>query len=244
MQIIFKSVILRSEFYFLKMSNNQTRAAESAYKPQKGSFFVENQKSLTFIIGGILVLVVLYFGYQKLYLAPRAEKAANQIFKAEEYAASTDDSLQKRAISGDGAYPGFKEIAEEYSNTKSANIANAYLGGLYLREGKFAEAIEALEKYSDTGSEILDPLVVGMLGDAYSEQKDYNKAATFYKKAADKADNSYTAPLFLKKLGLVYEQLKENKKAEEAYTKIKNSYPESQEAAMIEGLIARVKAEQ
>jgi len=226
------------------MSNNQTRAAEPANKPQKGSFFVENQKSITFIVSGIAVLIILYFGYQKLYLAPRAEKAANLTFKAEEYAASTDDSLHKKAISGDGSYPGFKEIADEYSNTKSANIANAYLGGLYLKEGKYAEAIQALEKYSETGSEVLDPLVVGLLGDAYSEQKDYNKAASFYKQAAEKKDNSYTSPLFLKKLGLVYEQLKDYKKAEEAYTKIKNNYPESQEASLVEGLIARVKAEQ
>ena len=49
--------------------------------------------------------------------------------------------------------------------------------------------------------------------------------------------------MFLKKLGLVYEQLKDPKSAEEAYTKIKTQYPESQEAAMIDAYIARVEAQ-
>lgn len=223
----------------MSKNQNQNNAAQ-ANKPSQGSSFQDNQKSITFIVGGIFVLILLYFGYQKLYLEPRAEKAANEIFKAEEYA--TIDSLQNRAIEGDGSFAGFKEIANEYSNTKSANIANAYLGGLYLRQGKYNEAVEALENYSATGSPILDPLVIGLKGDVYSELKDYKKAAGFYKEAADKSANSYTTPLFLKKLGLVYEAQNEFKQAEETYKKIKADFPESQEAAMIDGLIGRVQA--
>jgi len=221
------------------MSNTTVNPIE----PKKtGSFFQDNQKSITFIVGGIVVLVSLYFGYQKLYLEPRAEKAANQIYQAEEYAMI--DSLQAKAIDGDGSFLGFKEIADEYSNTPSANIANAYLGGLYLRQGNYQDAIKYLQKYADTGSEILDPLIKGLIGDAYSESKDYKSAADYYKRAADKSKNSYTTPLFLKKLGLVYEALEDFKSAEQAYQSIKTDYPESPEASMIEGLIARTKAKQ
>src|SRR5699024_11441738 len=124
------------------------------------------------------------------------------MYMAEQYA--TIDSLQRQAIDGDGSYLGFKAIADEYSNTKSANIANSYLGGLYLKQGEYENAINYLEKYSATGSKILDPLVIGLTGDAYSELKDYNKAISFYQKAANKSENDYTTPLFLKKLGLVY----------------------------------------
>ncbi|WP_164109595.1 MULTISPECIES: tetratricopeptide repeat protein [Sphingobacterium] len=209
---------------------------------KKGSFFQDNQKSVIFILGGIIVLILLYIGYQKFYLAPRAEKAADAMYKAEEFALI--DSLQKQAIDGDGAFLGFKEIADEYSNTPSANIANAYLGSLYLRQQNFQEAIKYLKKYSETGSEILDPLVIGLIGDSYSESHDYKNAADYYKKAADKSKNSYTTPLFLKKLGLVYEQLNENKQAEEAYSRIKSEYPESTEASTIEGPLARVQAKQ
>ncbi|MGB4775151.1 MAG: tetratricopeptide repeat protein [Daejeonella sp.] len=206
-----------------------------------GKFIQENTKSLTVIVGAVIALTLLYFGYQKFYLAPRAEKAANEMFRAEEYAAS--DSLIDKAIKGDGSYPGFEKIAEEYSSTKSANIANAYLGGLYLKKGQFQKAVEALGKYSSTGSPIIDPLVLGMLGDAYSELKDYNKAITYYKKAADKNPNEFTTPLFLKKAGLVYEEQKNYKSAAESYKKIKTDYPESYEASVIDTYISRAEAQ-
>ncbi len=207
-----------------------------------GKFVQENAKSLAVIGGAIIALVLLYVGYQNFYLAPRAEKAANEMFKAEEYLAT--DSLKDRAISGDGSYPGFEKIAEEYSNTKSANLANAYLGGLYLQKGEFQKATDALGKYSSTGSPIIDPLVLGMLGDAYSELKEYSKAITFYKKAADKSKNSFTSPLFLKKLGLVYEEQKDFKSAADAYNKIRTDFPESAEAASVDTYIARAEAQQ
>ncbi|WP_313188245.1 tetratricopeptide repeat protein [Sphingobacterium siyangense] len=221
------------------MSKN-TNNTNQGFKPSKGSFFQDNQKSVVFILGGIVVLILLYFGYQKLYLDPRAEEASNRMYKAEQLA--TIDSLQSKAIMGDGAFLGFKQIADEYSNTKSANIANAYLGGLYLRQGKFDEAAKALEKYAPTGSQILDPLVIGLTGDAFSELKDYKKAADYYKQASEKSSNSYTTPLFLKKLGLVYEAQNDYKNAETAYKKIKTDFPESQEASTIDGLLGRVQA--
>lgn len=218
------------------MSVNNTKQVGS------GSFIRDNQKSLAFIAIGIIVLILLYFGYQNFYLAPRADKASNEMFRAEQYA--TIDSLHNKAIDGDGSYLGFKEIAEEYSNTKSANIANAHLGGLYLKQGKFQEAVSALEKYSDTGSPILDPLVTGLLGDAHSELQDYKKAAQHYKEAANMSDNNFTSPLFLKKLGLVLEAQNDFKGAAEAYKKIKSDFPESYESSIIDTYIARSEAKQ
>lgn len=225
------------------MSTKQKNTPEVSAAEEKatGTFVQENSKSLIIIGGAILALVVLYFGYQKLYLAPRAEKAVNEMFKAEQYA--TADSLADKAINGDGSYPGFEKIAEEYSSTKSANIANAYLGGLYLKKGEFEKAIEALGNYSSTGSPVIDPLVLGMLGDAHSELKNYDKAATFYKKAADKNANEFTTPVFLKKLGLVYEEQKELESALKMYKKIKEEYPQSVEATTVEAFIARVEAQ-
>ncbi|HLQ99969.1 MAG TPA: tetratricopeptide repeat protein [Sphingobacterium sp.] len=219
---------------------NKQNIAPQSVGGKKGSFFEENTKSITFIVSGVIILLLLYIGYQRLYLAPRADRAANEMYMAEQYA--TIDSLQRQAIDGDGSYLGFKEIADEYSNTKSANIANAYLGGLYLKQGEYENAITYLEKYSSTGSHILDPLIIGLIGDAYSELKEFNKAVDFYQKAVKKSNNEYTAPLFLKKLGLVYEELNDFEKAEDAYRKIKTDFPSSHEAEEIEARLARVRA--
>lgn len=224
------------------MSKNQKENIKPAdsHWVNTSKFVHENTKSLAVIGLAIVALVLLYFGYQIFYLAPRAEKALNAMYKAEEYLAV--DSLTDRAIKGDGQYDGFEKIAEEYSSTKSANLSNAYLGGLYLKKGEFLKAIDALGKYSTTGSPVIDPLVLGMLGDSYSELKDYDQAITFYKKASSKHQNTFTSPMFLKKLGLVYEEQKKFKPAAEAYRKIKSDYPESAEAGVIDAYIARAEA--
>jgi len=209
---------------------------------KKTSFFEENSKSLLFIAAAIFILAAIALYYFASYLPGRADKAAAQMYKAEQYLGV--DSLANKAINGEGGYPGFTQIADEYANTKSANLANLYLGGIYLRKGEYQKAIESLGKYSATGSPVADPLALGLLGDAYSELKDYAQAASNYKKAAEKASNKFTSPMFLKKLGLVQEQLKDFKAAEETYTKIKNQFPDSQEASVIDSYIARAAAEQ
>ncbi len=208
---------------------------------KRNSFFEENGKSLLFIAAAIVALSAIALYYFASYLPGRADEAAAQMFKAEQYVGV--DSLANKAIDGEGGYPGLAKIAEEYDNTKSANLANLYLGGIYLRKGEYKKATEALGKYTATGSPVADPLALGLLGDAYSELKDYKQAATYYQKAADKASNKFTSPMFLKKLGLVQENLKDFKAAEEAYTKIKTQFPESQEAAMIEEFIARAQGQ-
>ena len=216
---------------------------ENEVNPQvrKGSFLQENSKSLLFIAGAVIVLIAIFLWYQNVYLKNRSEEAAAKMFRAEQYIGV--DSLANKAINGDAGYEGLEKIADEYDNTKSANLANLYLGGIYLRKGEYKKAVESLGKYAETGSPVADPLALGLLGDAYSELKDYKQAATYYKKAADKASNKFTSPMFLKKLGLVYEQMKDFKEAESAYTKVKTDYPQSQEAAMIDAYIARVSTQ-
>jgi tetratricopeptide (TPR) repeat protein len=205
---------------------------------KKGSFLQENNKSLLFIAGAVVLLVLIYLWYQGVYLKGRAEEAASKMYKAEQFVGV--DSLSNKAVKGEGGYPGLEQIAKEYDNTKSANLANLYLGGIYLRKGEYKQAIESLNKYSATGSPVADPLALGLLGDAYSELKDYKQASTYYKKAADKA-SKFTSPMFLKKLGLVNENLKDFKGAVDAYTKVKTQYPESAEAQLIDAYIARAQ---
>lgn len=217
-----------------------TTEQETTQQVKKGSFLQENNKSVLFIAAAVVALVGIFFWYQNVYLKNRAEEAASQMFRAEQFVGT--DSLANKAINGEGGYPGLEKIAEEYNNTKSANLANLYLGGIYLRKGEYKKAIEALSKYNATGSVVADPLALGLLGDAYSELKDYKQAATYYQKAADKS-NKFTSPLFLKKLGLVNETLKDFKAAAEAYTKIKTQYPESQEAQLVDSYIARAEAQ-
>ncbi len=203
-----------------------------------GSFVQENQKSLIFIAGAIIAMVIIYFGYQKMYLAPREEKAANQMYVAQDFWAKKE---WDKAIKGDAGYPGFEKIIADYSNTKASNLAYFYLGVAYLNKGEYRKAIDDLNNYHG-GDSMIAAEALGNIGDAYTELKDYDKAATYFKKAIDKASNKFLSPFYLKKLGLVYEAQNDNKSADEAYKKIKSDYPESNEAQSVNAYIARVEA--
>lgn len=221
------------------MSNTkQEQSVNLASSMGKASDFIqENKKSLIVIAATIVGLVVLFFAYQKFYLAPRETEAVNQMYKAQSY---WEQKEWDKAIKGDGNFPGFEKIIEDYDNTKSANLAYYYVGIAYLNKGEYQKAAESLTKYNGTDA-ILAPEALGAAGDAYVELKDYDQAITFYKKASSKGDNLFAAPIFLKKLGLVYEEQKNFKAAVDTYSKIKTDYPESAAAATIDMYIARAQ---
>lgn len=202
-----------------------------------GDFIQENKKSLLVIVGTVVGLILLFFAYQKFYLAPRETEAINQMFKAQQYWEQKD---WDKAIKGDGNFPGFEKIIADYDNTKSANLAYYYLGIAYLNKGEFEKAAENLTKYSGNDP-IIAPEALGAAGDAYVEMKNYDEAIVFYKKAVSKGDNLFAAPIYLKKLGLVYEEQKDYKSAVDTYQKIKTDYPESAAASTIDMYIARAE---
>lgn len=221
-----------------KTQGNTKVVLENNEFGQTGRFVRENQKSLLFIGGAIIAMIVIYFAYQKFYIGPREIVASNQMHVAQDFWQKKD---WDKAINGDAGYPGFAKIISEYSNTKAANLAYYYVGTAYLNKGEYRKAIDNLTSYR--GDDIMVAAeALGGAGDAYVELKDYDKAETYFKKAADKANNTYLTPMYLKKLGLVYEAANDNKSADDAYKKIKRDYPESAQAQTIDAYIARVEA--
>ena len=67
-------------------------------------YMEENRKSITFIVGGLFVIVAGYFAYLKLYQEPRENEALEEIYTAQSY--FEQDSLQL-ALNGDGQHLGY-----------------------------------------------------------------------------------------------------------------------------------------
>jgi tetratricopeptide (TPR) repeat protein len=222
-----------------KMQDNTTVVLESDSFGKTGRFVRENQKSLLFIVAAVIVMAAGYYIYQKAYLAPREITAANQMHVAQDFWEKKD---WDKAINGDAGYPGFAKILSDYSNTKAANLAYYYLGTAYLNKGEYGKAIDNLTSYHGDDSMIAAE-ALGCTGDAYVELKNYDKAETYFKKAADMAKNKFLSPLYLKKLGLVYEAEKNYKDADDTYKKIKSDYFGSAEAQNIDEYIARAEAQ-
>lgn len=200
-------------------------------------FIENNQKILTIIIGVIVLIVLIFFGFKRFYMAPREQEAKEQMFMAERY--FEIDSLNL-ALNGDGMYPGFLKIIDDYSMTKGANLSKYYAGVCYLKMGNFQDAIDNLKSFKGK-DQVIGPMAKGAIGDAYMELNEPAKAAGYYVEAADLKENEFTTPLFLMKAGWAYEIQKDYKKALETYERIKFKFPASNEAREIDKYIARAK---
>lgn len=209
---------------------------ESAYSKSE-HWVIENQKSLSIIIGVGALLVLSYFGYQNFIQAPAEEEAKNLIWNAEQAFAS--DSLEQ-ALNGTENYVGFLDIINEYGSTASGNIANYYAGISYLRLGQYENAISYLEDY-DCSDIMVCAVAMGATGDAYMELGEVDNAIKYYTNAVNHSNNPMTAPIYLMKAAGAHESVSDYAEALALYNRIKNEFPSSQEGATIDKFIARAE---
>lgn len=198
-------------------------------------FIEENQRMLGIIVGAIALIVLGYFAFQRYYLKPREQEATAQMFMAEKY--FEKDSLDL-ALYGDGNYPGFLEIIDDYGMTKSANLSHYYAGISFMRLGQYDEALDHLGSF-EKEDHLVGPMSVNAMGDCYMELGDIEKAAQKYEEAAEMHPNDLTSPQFFLKAGWAWELAGEYDRAIENYERIKYDFPQSQESRDIEKYIAR-----
>jgi len=198
--------------------------------------FFEKNKNI-FIYGGIgiIVLILGFVGYQKFVSEPKEIESQEQVWNA--IYDLQNDSLDI-AAEGSGDYPGFEEIASDYSGTSGGNIANYSMGIIEMNKGNFQEALDYF-KNADFDDVVVGTLCIGLQGDCYVELDDNETAVDYFEKAAKREPNEFTSPMFLMKAGLTYEELGQFDDAIRVYTKIKDEYPTTAEGRDIEKYIAR-----
>lgn len=190
--------------------------------------FIENNKNAIIIgVVGILVVVGGLLGYKKLIAEPKALEAAENMWKAEYY--FEIDSLNK-ALNGDDQWPGFITIAQEYGSTPSGNLANYYLGAIYMQQGEYEAALEHYKK-ADLDDDVLRVMAIGNQGDALVELGRTDEAVKQFEKAAGMTSNELIAPMYLMKAGILHQQAANWSGAAKAFKRIATEFPTSQEAS-------------
>ncbi|AUC84494.1 hypothetical protein CW731_03910 [Polaribacter sp. ALD11] len=203
---------------------------ETASRSEK--WIEKNSKPLFYALVGVVVIFLAYLGYTKYISEPNEIEASNELAFPRKYydqastAGSGIDSLLTLGLEGaDGKY-GFLDIADSFSGTNAGNLANYYAGVSYLEMKQYDKAIEYLEKFN-SDDEMLGPVTLGAVGDAFADINQPEDALDYYVKAANKKQNDFTTPLFLYKAGMTAMELKKFDKAESLFTKIKENYPTS-----------------
>ena len=148
------------------MAKNQTKEEQSKADETIASALSSTERYIErnnkWLVIGLVVVVVLISGYlawRNFYQAPREQEAQRQIFPAQQLFEKDSFAI---ALNGDGNNLGFLQILEEYSGTKTANLAHYYAGICYRSLGDLDNAIEQLK--GEVEAEIADaPLVEGVI---------------------------------------------------------------------------------
>jgi len=204
----------------------------------KSELFIEkNQKMLLMVLGGIILVVGGVFAYRNYVVKPFEMEAQAAIFRAERY--FEKDSFQL-ALNGKDKAEGFLSIIDNYSGTKTANLAHYYAAVCYLQLGKYQECLDQMEEF-DAEDVMLGAMSVGIKGDALMELNRTDEAIEMYAKAASTNENTFTTPMYLMKAGIGYEMKGDYTKALETYQTIRKEYFTSSEGREVEKYIARAE---
>ncbi len=199
------------------------------------------EKYQKWILGGVTALVLLIGGYlawKNFIVKPKEQEAIQQMWKAE--AQFLKDSFDLAITNPGGGYPGFYDIAKQYNGTSAENAANLYAAISHMKLGQFDAALSYLKDFKAKG-EIMPIIKYGLMGDAYSEKNDMDQATKYYKKAIKAGDNEAVTPIYMQRLGMLYESRGDYAKALEMYKTLKEKYPETLPAREIDKYILRAE---
>jgi len=205
---------------------------------KSGKFFEDNSKTILSGFIGVCIIVALVFAYIYMYKAPREQEAADKMYKAMEMYAM--DSMEL-ALNGNSEFMGLLDVAEEYSGTPQANMANHTIGICYLNLGKYEEAIKYFEAFKAVKGgfgRMITAQNIGLIGDAYMQLGDTEKGLKYYEDAVKADDNAVSSATYLFKAASINCSNGNCKKAYDQFCKIRDSYPNSPYTRTIDKYIA------
>ncbi|MBI1837087.1 MAG: tetratricopeptide repeat protein [Flavobacteriia bacterium] len=188
-------------------------------------------KKTTYIVGGLVVLVLGFFLYKQFIVKPANEKSKGVYYAALNLA--DKDST-------DAAIESLTPLVKNYDGKIGGEISQFVLARQYMAKRQFAKALEELEGV-DVSDTYVSAMAIGLQGDCKSELGNNDEALDLYLEAAKSNENELTTPMYLFKAALVAENLKEFEKASELYIQIKENYTEFARQKTIEKYIARTK---
>lgn len=201
-------------------------------------FWGKYGKMLTIASVVIILLAGGWYVFQNFVQKPKESKAADAMFKAEEYYRLDSANL---ALNGDGQNWGFLKVIDKYGSTKSGKLANFYAGSCYIKLNDNEKAIKYLKKYSGD-SKLVQARAYKLMADAYADLGKNSDALSYYKKAARhfEEDATTSSEYLFYAAYLADRVLKDPKQAIELFKELKEKFPKSNQAREADNFLAQL----
>ena len=139
----------------------------------------KNFKIGTYVVGGLLVAIILYFSYRQFIWGPANEKSNDGWWVALNYISkdSTDQAIRV-----------LEPFVKNNDGKTGGEIGQYLLGKQYMKKGNYVAALKMLEdvNLNDT---YVSTMSLGLQADCHSQMKHYDQALELYVSAANKEEN-------------------------------------------------------
>ena len=202
--------------------------------------FYEDNRTLVYGIGAAVVALALavpgYMYYQQQQ-AEQANERLGQILPVYE------QGNFEQALNGTNEATGLIEISNQYGGTSAGNLAIFYTANALYQQGEDERALEFYQRF-EKSNDFMGASALAAEASIYETRGEYDQAATHYEEAAAQYDNELTAPRYLLEAGQAYEEAGSYSAAVEAYQRVVNEYPDSDQVPDAERFLARARAQQ
>jgi TolA-binding protein len=197
---------------------------------------VDRYRTIVYGAAAVVVFVVLAFIALSFMQAAKQQEALDEMAVA--VTAYEAGSFQT-ALDGTANNPGLLDIIDDYGSTDAGNLARFYAADAYFRLGNYEAALPLFRDFSKGGNLLGASAVAGEAA-ILESQGDNARAASLYSRAATMYSSDATSPGYFMAAGRAFEAAGERADARRAYERVRDEYPDSQEARDIEFYLARV----
>lgn len=201
-------------------------------------FWAKNSKLILGAGTALILIVGGFYVYKNFFQQPKEEKAAEAMFKAEDYYRKDSVNL---ALNGDGQSLGFLKIISRYDGTDAANLAHYYAGSCYIKLDDNVNAIKHLKDFS-TDAKQIQQRAYKLLGDASADLGKNADALDYYKKAARhfEEDEASSAEALFMAAYFADRVLKNQKEAIDLFKELKEKFPRTQQGFEADNYLAQL----
>jgi len=188
-------------------------------------FLVEHKNQLTYALGVIVALALIFSGYRFFSIRSENKAAALLDQSLAKYEKFKNDKQPLAAY--DQVSDDFQLLLDKYGSKQSGKIARLTYANICYKAGKYDQSIE-LYKRSLTDFEkhpAIHNQVVGSLGYAYEQQADYASAVNYFIRLSSAPDTIMRGEA-LYHLGWLYDKLGQTDKSKAAFNKILSDHPD------------------
>ena len=212
----------------------------NSFKEKVQGFYQSNKKVLLISSLSLVALIGAWVYYTVTFLPEQEKKAGKALaplhfyFKNDSMGIVLNGDKSRKIVSA-------KIVANEYGNTSKGKEAALMVAIALFKEKNYKEALTYLDT-TQVSDLILSAAVLNMYGVCHSNLNESEKAASYFAKAGDKADNEFSAEYY-KRAGIHYELAKDYKNALKYYQIIADKYATTNVGTDINKYVYKMKAE-